>query len=392
MTRDAVRMLVAHRGDGTLVHSHFSELPRFLDEGDLIVVNTSGTLAAAVPGRRPGRSPSSRCTSPPTCPPTCGRWNCASATSRGSGPSPGRSSSSTEGDGSSSWRLTPPTPAACGSGSRRSSTPEPLHTYLAVHGHPIRYGYVRGSWPISTYQNVYATEPGSAEMPSAGRPFTPEVLTRLVARGVGVVAHRAAHRRGVARGLRTALPRVLPGDTRHRAPRQRHPARRWTGDRHRHDRGARPRDGGGRPRRGARRQRVDRHGGDARAPGHRRWTVCSPGGTSPRRRTSPCWRPIAGRALLERSYAAALVREVSVARIRRRASDPAVTDDAARAAVWRAVEPPRRPCRRAAPGCHAHHATRHPAGAEAQRLDARPGPGRAARHHRRRRAPTTAAA
>jgi S-adenosylmethionine:tRNA ribosyltransferase-isomerase len=36
------------------------------------------------------------------------------------------------------------------------------------------------------YQNVYATEPGSAEMPSAGRPFTPEVITRLVAKGVGV--------------------------------------------------------------------------------------------------------------------------------------------------------------------------------------------------------------
>ncbi len=36
------------------------------------------------------------------------------------------------------------------------------------------------------YQNVYTTEPGSAEMPSAGRPFTPEVITRLVAKGVGV--------------------------------------------------------------------------------------------------------------------------------------------------------------------------------------------------------------
>jgi len=53
MTRDAVRMLVAQRCDGSLVHSHFSELPRFLDEGDLIVVNTSGTLAAAVPGTDP---------------------------------------------------------------------------------------------------------------------------------------------------------------------------------------------------------------------------------------------------------------------------------------------------------------------------------------------------
>src|ERR1700684_4716813 len=53
MTRDSVRMLVAHKGDGSLVHSHFSELPRFLDEGDLIVLNTSGTLAAEVEGAGP---------------------------------------------------------------------------------------------------------------------------------------------------------------------------------------------------------------------------------------------------------------------------------------------------------------------------------------------------
>jgi S-adenosylmethionine:tRNA ribosyltransferase-isomerase len=65
-------------------------------------------------------------------------------------------------------------------------TPQPLLTYLAVHGRPIRYGYVPRAWPIIHYQNVYATEPGSAEMPSAGRPFTPEIVTRLVAKGVGV--------------------------------------------------------------------------------------------------------------------------------------------------------------------------------------------------------------
>ncbi len=41
-------------------------------------------------------------------------------------------------------------------------------------------------WPIEMYQNVYATRPGSAEMPSAGRPFTPEVITGLVAKGIGV--------------------------------------------------------------------------------------------------------------------------------------------------------------------------------------------------------------
>src|SRR4029453_17035820 len=64
--------------------------------------------------------------------------------------------------------------------------PRPVFTWLAVHGQPIRYSYVQRPWPIGMYQNVYASEPGSAEMPSAGRAFTPEVLTRLVAKGVGV--------------------------------------------------------------------------------------------------------------------------------------------------------------------------------------------------------------
>jgi S-adenosylmethionine:tRNA ribosyltransferase-isomerase len=56
-----------------------------------------------------------------------------------------------------------------------------------VHGGPIRYGYVPKAWPISAYQSVFATEPGSAEMPSAGRPFTDRLVTRLVAAGVLVV-------------------------------------------------------------------------------------------------------------------------------------------------------------------------------------------------------------
>ena len=45
--------------------------------------------------------------------------------------------------------------------------------YLLRHGAPIRYSYVRRPWPIEAYQTVFATRPGSAEMPSASRPFTP---------------------------------------------------------------------------------------------------------------------------------------------------------------------------------------------------------------------------
>jgi S-adenosylmethionine:tRNA ribosyltransferase-isomerase len=52
------------------------------------------------------------------------------------------------------------------------------------HGEPIRYGYVDRAWPLEDYQTAYAVTPGSAEMASAGRPFTPGLITRLVAEGV----------------------------------------------------------------------------------------------------------------------------------------------------------------------------------------------------------------
>ena len=61
---------------------------------------------------------------------------------------------------------------------------EPVTAYLARHGEPIRYGYVTDRWPLADYQTAYATVPGSAEMPSAGRPFTPELITALAAAGV----------------------------------------------------------------------------------------------------------------------------------------------------------------------------------------------------------------
>ncbi|HUC38326.1 MAG TPA: S-adenosylmethionine:tRNA ribosyltransferase-isomerase [Acidimicrobiales bacterium] len=185
MTRDAVRMLVAYRQDARLVHSTFSELPRFLEEGDIVVINTSGTIPASVDGldQQGNEVAVHLSTRLPA-----GLWSVELRRSgeaylgAGAGevvelPSGGRvhllAPHSTHPSGVRLWVAT-------------VETPEPILSYLAVHGKPISYSYVRGSWPISMYQNVYATEAGSAEMPSAGRPFTPEVLTRLVARGVGV--------------------------------------------------------------------------------------------------------------------------------------------------------------------------------------------------------------
>ena len=56
--------------------------------------------------------------------------------------------------------------------------------YLLRYGIPIRYSYVSRDWPLAAYQTVFSRKPGSAEMPSASRPFTPPVVTDLAARGV----------------------------------------------------------------------------------------------------------------------------------------------------------------------------------------------------------------
>jgi S-adenosylmethionine:tRNA ribosyltransferase-isomerase len=63
---------------------------------------------------------------------------------------------------------------------------EPVIDYLNDHGEPIRYRHAPGPWPISAYQQIFGTEPGSAEMPSAARPFTAELVLELARRGITV--------------------------------------------------------------------------------------------------------------------------------------------------------------------------------------------------------------
>jgi S-adenosylmethionine:tRNA ribosyltransferase-isomerase len=69
----------------------------------------------------------------------------------------------------------------------RLDLPAPVVDYLGRWGRPISYPYVTGTWPIDLYQTIYAREPGSAEMPSAGRAFSPDVLEALAQKGVGFV-------------------------------------------------------------------------------------------------------------------------------------------------------------------------------------------------------------
>ncbi len=90
------------------------------------------------------------------------------------------------------------TRAATGSARPALDRREPLDDYLGLHGQPIRYGYVPERWPIDAYQTVFALEPGSAEMPSAGRPFTTGARDRARRPRRPRRAADAAHRRLLA--------------------------------------------------------------------------------------------------------------------------------------------------------------------------------------------------
>ncbi|MBV8160239.1 MAG: S-adenosylmethionine:tRNA ribosyltransferase-isomerase [Acidimicrobiia bacterium] len=192
--RDDVRLLVARRGDGSLAHGRFWQLPDFLAPGDLVVINTSATVPAAVRAR--GAHGDDVEVHVSTSLPA-GLW--LVELRRPDGPAstplpagaPGERLALTGGGGVellARW-----------AGGRRlwvASIQLPagldLPGYLSAHGDPIRYSHVRHPWPLSAYQTVYGTEAGSAEMPSAGRAFTPDLFTALVSRGI-VVAPLVLH-------------------------------------------------------------------------------------------------------------------------------------------------------------------------------------------------------
>lgn len=188
LARDGVRLLVASP-DG-LLHGRFSDLPGYLVPGDLLVVNTSATVAAAVPGRRGDGRPvlvhwSGRLADGTwlvelrTEEPTVGRMTDAAAGETISLPGdatvtllyafPGRGLAGPARPGPRMW-------AAAVAGD--------VATLQARHGRPVRYNYVPDPWPLSTYQTVFARSPGSAEMPSAARPFTAQLVTELISAGV----------------------------------------------------------------------------------------------------------------------------------------------------------------------------------------------------------------
>jgi len=188
--RDEVRMLVAHRSTGELVHGRAADLPRFLTAGDLLVVNTSPTLPAAV------QSYDGSLIVHLSTDLGGGRWvvEVRERCGLGSRPHPVDHGHVIALAGGAIARLRRPhSPLVAGAArlwEADIATPVPVTAWLMGEGRPIRYGCAGTAWPLDAYQTLFASTPpddpglGSAEMPSAGRPFTPELVAALLAMGV----------------------------------------------------------------------------------------------------------------------------------------------------------------------------------------------------------------
>jgi S-adenosylmethionine:tRNA ribosyltransferase-isomerase len=184
LTRDGVRLLVARRADMSIADATFGGLPDLLAPGDLLVVNVSATLPAAIRARRDdGRRV--RVHLATRAPRLDESWRVVELrTHDGARPVRARTGEVLQLEGGAELELVAPYAPGPRLMLGRWSGIGTVEAHLACHGEPIRYGYVNEAWQLDSYQNVYAMTPGSAEMPSAGRPFTTELITNLVANGV----------------------------------------------------------------------------------------------------------------------------------------------------------------------------------------------------------------
>ena len=199
LARDAVRLLVTEGEGERVIHARFHDLPRFLAPGDLLVVNASATINAALDGRRERASGDGveEVLVHLSSPTEDGRWVLELRRGTGDANEPlldARPGERVRLRGGGTARLVEPFVAHGAeppAGRVRLwvaelACPGGVERYLAEHGSPIRYRYVPRAWPLDYYQTVFAAEPGSAEMPSAGRAFTRETLRALRAKGVEI--------------------------------------------------------------------------------------------------------------------------------------------------------------------------------------------------------------
>ncbi len=185
--RDDVRLLVVDRNTGAFQHRHFRSIAETFQTGDVLVVNNSATIPAALPATVNGKMHwlhlAARLTATRMV---------VELRTQGGGP-----------DGSLLEKgavcvVHDPLgiPQSRGRVLRHFhpqsrfwevETDSDWYALASTVGRPIRYHYVDRPYPISTYETLFGRIPGSSEMPSASRPFTGETLQHLRERGVELV-------------------------------------------------------------------------------------------------------------------------------------------------------------------------------------------------------------
>ena len=184
LARDHVKLMVIDRASGHVEHTRFDRLGDFLRAGDLLVFNSSRTLPASLQGCPAQGGPCIEIRLAEHLPDDSwlGLLLCQNGDPFSCGLRPGMqikfdgelTALVTERDEHIPrlWKLT-----------FSQKGIELINTIYRI-GRPIRYEYVSAPWGLDYYQTVYAREPGSAEMPSAGRAFTWKMLLNLKRKGV----------------------------------------------------------------------------------------------------------------------------------------------------------------------------------------------------------------
>lgn len=179
LARDSVNLLVSDARKGTHDFTPFTNLASYLRAGDLLIVNDSATIPAALTAQRQNGTSialhlSTRISE--------ALWI---VEPRGA-PLVAVGERFTIPAGASAELIAPFARAHARLWYARFTLPVDMASYLGLHARPISYGYLDGAFPLEFYQTIFAREPGSVEMPSAGRPFTLRVLDSLHRANVSV--------------------------------------------------------------------------------------------------------------------------------------------------------------------------------------------------------------
>jgi len=176
--RDAVRMMVLDRGRGAIEHRRFHHLEELLRPGDVLVVNDSLVLQDELAGDGPGGQPMTLI--------LCGHhadgWHVLVRPAR-------RARRGTVVDiGGGALRAVLVSPSLDDLWLARFEHDGDFVPLLERFGHRAAPQHRNMKRKSERYRSVYATKPGSLEIPSAGLHFTAELLDRLRAKGVTVAA------------------------------------------------------------------------------------------------------------------------------------------------------------------------------------------------------------